>query len=239
MPNFTVELRALVEDGEDIGLNDYPIFRADYRDILNKKITDHYWFYEIGHETHFMFARQMRTKMNEIMPYYNQLYETELIKFDPFMTMQVTTENSSENKMDSEAKADSRSSTEAVSKSATRVVNSQFPQTRLSGDQDYATNAADTNSAGESDNASTGDSREESKVAGESSGRSSQVGYTGNRSNLLTDFRSTILNIDMMIIDELSELFMGVWNNSDEYSGFSGSSVWPYTGAQHHTIYLP
>ena len=101
MPNFTVELRALVEDGEDIGLNDYPIFRADYRDILNKKITDHYWFYEIGHETHFMFARQMRTKMNEIMPYYNKLYETELIKFDPFMTMQVTTENSSENKMDS------------------------------------------------------------------------------------------------------------------------------------------
>ena len=106
MPNFTVELRSLVEDGEDIGLNDYPIFKSEYRDILNKKITDHYWFYEIGHETHFMFARQMRTKMNEIMPYYNQLYETELIKFDPFMTMQVTTENSSENKMDSEAKAD-------------------------------------------------------------------------------------------------------------------------------------
>ena len=42
MPNFTVELRALVEDGADIGLNDYPIFRAASSDILTQKITNHY-----------------------------------------------------------------------------------------------------------------------------------------------------------------------------------------------------
>lgn len=41
---------------------------------------------EIGLETLELFRYFMRMKMWEIMPYYNQLYKSELIEFDPLST---------------------------------------------------------------------------------------------------------------------------------------------------------
>ena len=34
---------------------------------------------------------------------------------------------------------------------------------------------------------------------------------TASESELLNMYRETFLNIDMMVIDELSELFLGIW----------------------------
>lgn len=62
-----------------IGLADYPIFNENYREELNNKIIRHYYFREIGLETAELFRWYMRREMFEIMPYYNQLYESEMI----------------------------------------------------------------------------------------------------------------------------------------------------------------
>lgn len=51
MATYTTELRRLIENGFDLGLDDYPIFDEEYRAVLNKKIIDHYYFCEIGFET--------------------------------------------------------------------------------------------------------------------------------------------------------------------------------------------
>ena len=45
---YTAVIHNLREQGFDFGLNDYPIFDESYREKLNKKILDHYDFYEIG-----------------------------------------------------------------------------------------------------------------------------------------------------------------------------------------------
>lgn len=62
---------------------DYPIFDENYRLTLNKKILLHYYTREIGYETIGLWKLKLKTKMGEIMPYYNKLYESELIKFNP------------------------------------------------------------------------------------------------------------------------------------------------------------
>lgn len=54
---------------------DYPIFNESYRNVLNRKIIDHYYFREIGFETISLWQYKLRVKLNEIMPFYNQLYE--------------------------------------------------------------------------------------------------------------------------------------------------------------------
>lgn len=79
---ITTQLRTIVENNQ-IGdvLDTYPIFDENYRGVLNKKIIDHYYMREIGGETLGQFKWFLRTKMNEIMPYYNQLYLSELIEF--------------------------------------------------------------------------------------------------------------------------------------------------------------
>lgn len=63
---------------------DYPIFDSSYKQILETKIIKHYFMREIGLETPALFLYYLDMKMNEIMPYYNQLYESQLLKFNPF-----------------------------------------------------------------------------------------------------------------------------------------------------------
>ena len=90
MSKYTTELRYLIESGFDIGLKDYPIFDENYREPLNRKIINHYYFREIGMETAELFKRYLNNTMREIMPYYNQLYKSELLEFNPFYNVDKT-----------------------------------------------------------------------------------------------------------------------------------------------------
>lgn len=90
MSKYTTELRYLIENDFDIGLKNYPIFDENYRKLLNQKIINHYYFREIGMETAELFKRYLNTTMNEIMPYYNQLYKSELLEFNPFYNVDKT-----------------------------------------------------------------------------------------------------------------------------------------------------
>ena len=64
--------------------DDFPIFNLEYKRTLCCKILTHYYFNEIGFETFGAFKFALNTKMREIMPYYNKLYESELLKLDFF-----------------------------------------------------------------------------------------------------------------------------------------------------------
>ena len=90
MSKYTTELRYLIESNFDLGLDDYPIFDESYRPLLNEKIINHYYFREIGMETAELFKRYLNQTMREIMPYYNQLYKSELLEFNPFYNVDKT-----------------------------------------------------------------------------------------------------------------------------------------------------
>lgn len=91
MAVYTVQLKTLIENHFDIGLKNYPIFDENYRKILNEKIINHYLFNEIGMETAELFKFYLNTTMREIMPYYNQLYKSELLEFNPLYDTDLTT----------------------------------------------------------------------------------------------------------------------------------------------------
>ena len=54
---------------------DFPIFDENYRRTLCIKILKHFYTREIGEETVGLWKLRLDAKMNEIMPYYNKLYE--------------------------------------------------------------------------------------------------------------------------------------------------------------------
>lgn len=62
---------------------DYPIFDVLYKPRLECKILKHFYTREIGAETVGLWKLFLNRKMNEIMPYYNQRYNSELITFNP------------------------------------------------------------------------------------------------------------------------------------------------------------
>lgn len=61
----------------------YPIFDETYRKPLETKIIRHFYTREIAAESVGLWKLWLQNKMCEIMPYYNQRYNSELITFNP------------------------------------------------------------------------------------------------------------------------------------------------------------
>src|SRR5699024_7070200 len=122
---------------------------------LNQKIIMRFWNREIGFETPSMFVHHMRRLMGEIMPYYNELAKTTLMRFDPFETLNVIhetegettgetkgttssdTESETHTDTETESTESSQSDQSSQSETASRNVNSDHPQTRLNANEDY------------------------------------------------------------------------------------------------------
>lgn len=77
MAFVTPQLRRVLDMGYDLGLKNYPIFSESHRQELNEKIVNHFRYREIGFETIHQFIFALNRKMFEVMPFYNQLYESE------------------------------------------------------------------------------------------------------------------------------------------------------------------
>lgn len=71
----------------------WPIFQESYRQILEVKIIKWNWLREVGTESTGEFRLLLNNKLARIMPYYNQLYESELLKFEPFNNVNYTHES--------------------------------------------------------------------------------------------------------------------------------------------------
>lgn len=206
--------KALEISNGDIGLNTYPIWSDDYREQLNTKIINHYHNQEIGMETVDMFRFAMARRMAEVMPFYNDLYGTTKLEYDPLSTIDIKTISSGTAR--TEAASNTSSETQTETGSGSRAVNSQTPQTMLSGNGDYATSAADTNS--KSTGSGSGEESVEATNNDTTDSDSHTTGYQGVASDLVMRYRESLLNIDLMVIGELSDLFMSVWGNSDSYT---------------------
>lgn len=70
----------------------FPIFDESYRRVLETKILRHFYTREICCETVGLWKLYLCDKLNMIMPYYNQLYKSELLEFNPLYDVDITRE---------------------------------------------------------------------------------------------------------------------------------------------------
>jgi len=219
MSNYTTELRKIDERLIDDTLSHYEIFSEEYRSTLNSKIKNHFWFNEIGHETVDIFLFQLKVKMNEIMPYYNQMYESELIKRDPFLTVKMTSKNSNTGSTTTSTESSERGTSTSSTDAKSRAVQSETPQVMLSGNGDYATGAADSTSLTGVKSSSEGGGRPSATSSSDGSGTGTQEGFSGSMASLIQAHRDAIINVDMMVIGQLEPLFMAVWTPPTDMIG--------------------
>lgn len=226
MSNYTVELRKIPESLIDEALAHYPLFMDGYRGTLNRKIKEHFWYNEIAHETIDQFLFQLRIKMNEIMPYYNQLYESELTKRDPFITQKIKSTSSMDSKSSATTSERQSSKSGNASKAKSRAVNSDTPQVQLSGRGDYATSAADSFSDTTADSTGSGESSGAQSGTAATTSTSESSGFSGSMASLIQAHRDAIINVDMMIIAQLEPLFMLIWNSPVDMIGDDFYARW-------------
>lgn len=233
MSRYTIELRYLIEGNYDLGLKDYPIFDESYREQLNNKIIQHYYFREIGFETEALFKNRLNQKMNEIMPYYNQMYESSKLKIDPLSTIDLEEVFSRKSKTTGEGTSSTSgtgnntnnfNSTDTtdygkISKFSD-IAQAQTTPNEILNDK-YLTSATVDDGQDKNTNTGTNTSQTESTTSGTSTDernldedttltRKGNNG-TASESELLNMYRETFLNIDMMVIEDLSDLFLGIW----------------------------
>ena len=219
MAKYTITIKSLIDNNFDFKMTDYPIFDKNYRNVLNTKILNHYYEREIGFETAPLFRFYLNNKLNEIMDYYNTLYikQKSLIEniFDN-VDIKESFEGNATNKTNT--KSNSNSNSNSNSESNNRELYQLTPQGQikmqdLDSDEVYATNYT------KNKNNSNSNINDESSSTGESSATNTNdyiktlVGRNGGKYNieLLNDLKNNLLNIDMMVIDELDELFMQIF----------------------------
>lgn len=212
---------------------DFPIFDENYRQVLCKKILKHYYTREIAHETVGRWKLALNAKLNEIMPYYNQLYKSELLEFNPFYDVDLTRSregSGTSNRTSNNTEINTGTSKNVSSDSGTNntvTLNrySDTPQNSMDtqgiADSVPLTTVTKVNEDNTTTNASTDTlTRNDSKTGNGRENINNTDKYiekvkgkqgTENYSSLLKKFRETFLNIDMMIIDDCSDCFFTLW----------------------------
>lgn len=84
-PFKTYELGQLVSSGYQIFDDTWDTYIKEHKQELCEKIIRRYYFNEICCDEPDRFRHYINEHLQRIMPYYNQLYKSELIKFDPMM----------------------------------------------------------------------------------------------------------------------------------------------------------
>lgn len=311
MSKYTTEVRYICETlaglSESVGYADveqviknclpkvfdfnFPIFDESYRSVLETKILRHYYTREIGLDTVGLWKLKLSTKLNEIMPYYNKLYKSELIEFNPLYDVDLTrerkiegkgtkdtengenrsgsnntettqnTENSQNNNSTVTETGGEKGTTNGIA-NGTQNQNSSgnglnmysdTPQGSITDLQagkyltsatvDGATNtfagASSDTTTQTTENTNNRDTENNSDIESngsvdgttESDFNSKMDGFSNTTlsntedylehvigsyggesfSKRLNDYRSTFINIDMMVINELEDLFFGLW----------------------------
>ena len=193
----------------------YPIWDEAYRKELEHKITLHYIRREIGLETVEMWRTYLEMKMNEIMPYYNQLYKTIVEEFDVANDVNITEiiNRTYDSQANETGKATATTSQTGETNSNTLI--RDYPQAQVNPDKNslYASGAQQSDGGTSLEGTDVTDSERTRTGKDTESSSKTRKGLSGNRSpaQLIMEFRKAIINIDMQIVDELSSLFFGLY----------------------------
>lgn len=251
----------------------FPIFDENYRLPLERKILRHFYTREISEETVGLWKLRLCDRLNNIMPYYNKLYNSELLEFNPFHDVDLTrslnrenrgnentnttatnekhnslTSNGTQTNSATGSKTDTTTAQTSGSQSESDTkwdLYSDTPQGGVTGITDnnlnYLSNArkiTDTKSGTNSGNTTASveeyTSANDNITKTDTATGSETENYTNAKTNaiinteeyvehltgkqsgesyskLLEGFRRTFINIDMMILEELEDLFFGLW----------------------------
>lgn len=232
MANYTMEVRKVIEfygrDEVESWFKDYKL--EDYlteeqiasivnagiwnKNKLAKKIVDHYYMREIGFETPGLFANRVKARMQEIMENYLPVIYSNSIQFDPLVNVDFTETFQREIESESQNKGTSNSSSN--SNSSGLNVNSDTPQGQISKSEilqgKYASNTSASETGSEvQDTTSTQNNGTANQLENYTKKTKGNSGVSATAQALIKQYRDIIRSVDREIIEELNDMFMGIF----------------------------
>lgn len=208
MSKYTIEINQIVND-LDFNLFDfeYNLYDNELKSVFEKKFIDHFYFYEIGLTPIARFKKALQIKLNDIYPYYKQLYQTELrcndidFMLNKDLKEQYTREltgNSSVNQ-----------SSTSTSNDTSLNINNDTPQNKID-DLDQFMTSASKNTDNSTMNSNGTNTTENNSTETYSLVSQGNIGVTSS-AELLEKWRNVLINIDQLIFEECNDLFMLIY----------------------------
>ena len=207
MSKYTLELRYLYKD-KKFKLFDFPynLYDNDLKPWFEEKFFQHFMFYEIGFDSVAMFKQRLMSKLNDIFPYYKQLYDTEIAckNIDFMLNKDLKESYVRELSSNSNSTQESNAATSGLSTAGQLTPSLISNSQKIDKFMDTAQkdeSSSNATSTGES----TGNSKEEYTLTSQGN-----IGITSS-AELLDKWRQVLLNIDLMIFEECNDLFMQIF----------------------------
>lgn len=193
MGKYTLTIQEILSNNVNIFDFDYSFYNESYKKGFEKKFLDRFLFDEIGAETVARFKHNLRTMLNEIMPYYTHLYETSIYEYNPILNydLQEVIIRDVSNEQEEEG---------------TITDSNKNYDTPINFNGNYKNSPSNIN-----DNENTNNISRKGIVS-----EVHKRNTTGNigvmtTQDLIMKERDIIINIDKLILEELNILFMGVY----------------------------
>lgn len=202
----------------------FEIFDESYRPVLESKILKHFYTREIGSETFGLWQLRLDAKLSVIMPYYNKLYKAINIDIPVIDNVDMNVEHNigrnADTKVNDNTHITANSSTTTNTTASAKIRHSDTPQGRLEDLEanEYMSDAtlSDTAQAVNSDTNSSSNSKSNSDTNAKSTeeyaehrwGKEGTITYV----SMVNEYIEKMKNIDAMLIRELEDLFMQIWD---------------------------
>ena len=176
------------------------------KEKLAKKIVDHYFMREIGYETPALFQHFAKIKMQEIMEYELPVVYSNSLEYDPLESVLFDITETRKIKGTGESSSESNSNGTGLS------VASDTPQTNINKEDILSGHYASQTNASESNTGVTGNTSTESETQEEfTHHEQGNKGVLDSYQKMLVDYRKSLVAVDKEIIEQLDELFMGIY----------------------------
>ena len=193
MGKYTLTIQEILANNVNLFDFDYSFYNESHKKGFEKKFVDRFLFDEIGAETVARFKHNLKTTLNEIMPYYTHLYETTIYDYNPILNydLQEVIIRDVSNEQEEEG---------------TITDSNKNYDTPINFNGNYKNSPSNIN-----DNENTNNISRRGLV--------SEVHKRNTKGNigvmttqdLIMKERDIIINIDKLILEELNILFMGVY----------------------------
>lgn len=213
MARYSIELRTIKETANyNLFDFEYELYDNNLKPLFEEKFFEYFYFDEIGYPTVQRFKHMLKSKLHMIMPYYKQLYETELrTKEIDFMLNKDLTETFVRD-LTSNATANSTVESTGSNSGINDGFQANTPQSKLVQDIEHYMSSAtrDKTSSNYNDNNSSNSTtnntgREETTLVSKGN-----IGITSS-AELLEKWRKVLINIDELIFEDMQDLFMMVY----------------------------
>lgn len=191
MKTFTI--MELLENDVELFPSEYPFYNESLKPQFEKKFKNTFLTCRIGFETIGLFKHFLKQSLYELYPYYKHLYETTSYTYNPILNYDVKEEIIREITTDNNVNTNGED------------ITTFFASPRIN-TTDYKKSPSNIGENNRNNNVNSIGNQKETNTRN----TSGNIGVMTTQ-DLITKERSIIINIDKLILEELNNLFMGVY----------------------------